>query len=93
MKVKIIVVFLLVVFSCGCAFAATNEAKTHNFLTEFDITFWQTMPWACFWGYAIGTQINRGGSVDWNTILALSAGISAANGWMQAKKVVGQTHN
>ena len=64
--------------------AETNEAKSVNFWQEFDITFWQTFPFATFWCYTIGLQF---GPINWNNVLALSALISAGNAYFHARKV------
>jgi hypothetical protein len=50
------------------------------FWTEFDLTFWQTLPFAAFWGYALGGS----------SPVALSAalGCSVANAVFHARRVV-----
>lgn len=65
----------------------TTEAKTTNFLTEFDITFWQTMPFASFWGYVIASQLARGGEVNWLPIVSLAVVVSATNAFFHARRV------
>lgn len=83
-----LIILLIISLFCPPVGAATLEAKVPNFWQEFDITFWQTMPFAAFWGYTIGTQLSHGGAVDWNFILAISAGVSAANAWAHAGKTI-----
>ena len=81
-----LIVFLL----CGAVAASTQEAKTYGFWTEFDIIFWQTAPFAVFWGYAIDTQLSSilsiAGAPHWNTVVASAILISSANAYFHAKR-------
>lgn len=70
----------------GICFAATNEAEKRDFLTEFDITFWQTVPFVTFWGYVIASQLTPG-AINWNIILTGTAAVSAGNAFVYARKV------
>ena len=75
--------------------AATGEATSlsslevrpqANFLTEFDITFWQTLPFAALWSSFIASQLAAGGAVNWSHIGYFSAAVSAVNAALHAKK-------
>lgn len=67
----------------------TLEANRQpNFLQEFDITFWQTLPFASFWGYVVGTQMASGGAVNWNLIFPVVTGVSLLNANLHAKKTI-----
>ncbi|MBI5078522.1 hypothetical protein HZB08_00680 [Candidatus Saganbacteria bacterium] len=65
---------------------ATIEAAAPNFWTEFDITFWQTLPFAAFWGYAVGAQLFPEAAAR-NGILAFAAEASAANAFSHARRI------
>lgn len=82
---KIVCVFLTVVLACGTVFASTDEAL--SFWTQFDITFWQTMPFAVFWGYLIGSQLSRGGEVNMSPAINIALLVSAANAYVHARRV------
>lgn len=58
-----------------------------NFLTEFDITFWQTLPFAALLSYFIDSQLSAGGAVDWGPIAYFSVGASAVNAVLHARKI------
>jgi hypothetical protein len=66
----------------------SGEAKqqTANFLTEFDITFWQTLPFAGLWSYFIASQLAGGGAVNWSHIGYFSVAASTLNAFIHAKK-------
>jgi hypothetical protein len=65
----------------------TQEVRMQaNFLTEFDITFWQTLPFAALWTSLAATQLASGGAVNWNSVLYISAAASAVNAFVHAKK-------
>jgi hypothetical protein len=72
--------------------AQTTEASTHNFWQEFDITFWQTLPFATLGMYFVETQMSNimfpGSEVHWNAIMLFSTIISAGNAFIQAGEVV-----
>jgi len=66
---------------------ATQEVRSQtNFLTEFDITFWQTLPFAALWSSLAASQFTAGGVVNWNGVLCFSAAVSAVNAFAHAKK-------
>ena len=65
----------------------TQEVRTQaNFLTEFDITFWQTLPFAALWSYFVAAQLTPGGVVNWGHVGYFSVGASALNAFVHAKK-------
>jgi hypothetical protein len=93
---KSLAVICLVLLLAGMTPAETEEVSTRNetreatirktaprsWLTEFDITFWQTVPLAVFWSYAVASQTAHGGEINWSPVLNCSALISVANaGW------------
>ena len=76
---------MLLLFFCGSlAFAATGEVK--NILTEFEITFWQTMPFAVFWGYVAASQLSPG-ALNWTPVFAVALAVSAGNAYYHARQV------
>ena len=90
---RLLSVFLILSFAlCSFGLAETLEAKTTNFLTEFDITFFQTAPIMIFWSYIVDSQVSSivslAGAPHWELILGASALISAGNAYLHAKKVV-----
>jgi len=58
-----------------------------NFWTEFDITFWQTAPFAAFWSYVVATQLNRGGGANWDHVAGFAAAVSVGNAFWRANEV------
>jgi len=86
---KIIVAGLILILFIAPVLAATSEAG--SFWTEFDITFWQTAPFAIFWGLVIDQQLSTvlslTGAPHWNTIINFAALVSAGNAYLHAKRV------
>jgi hypothetical protein len=67
--------------------SATQEVRPPaNCLAEFDITFWQTLPFAALWSSFAASQLAAGGVVNWNGALYFSAAASAVNAFIHAKK-------
>lgn len=89
---KTAAVLMLLVMLGSLALATTEASSRLNFPAEFEITFWQTVPFAAFWTYAVATQLARGGMVDSNMILAVTAAISAGNAFVHANKVTASPH-
>ena len=87
---RIVALFLLAILICGPVLAATGEAQGANFWQEFDITFWQTAPFAVFWGYVIRSQFFPG-STDWVPIVNGALVVSLSNAFFHAKKVSGRS--
>lgn len=85
--VRIISLILLIIISCGAAFASTAEVYSRsNFWTEFDVTFWQTLPFAAFWGYVAASQLSRG-AVNWSPVMNFALAVSAGNAFLHARRV------
>ncbi len=81
--------FCLIVVLMSGQVLATQEAQA-NYLQEFDITFWQTLPFAAFWANLIdrqlATTIGLAGAPHWTAILGAAALISAANAAFSAER-------
>lgn len=94
-KPKGIAVILLMALIFTPVFAETIEASSvHNFWQEFDITFWQTLPFATFWGHFIDRQLSAlmfpGSTAHWNAIFAFATVVSAGNAFLHARRVVNE---
>jgi len=79
---KAAIVLLAVCLAVTPVLAQTTEARS-GFLTEFDITFWQTLPFAALWSSLAAAQF---GAVNWTGVMAFSVGASAANALVHAKR-------
>jgi len=70
----------------------TAEGHVFNFWQEFDITFFQTLPFATFWGYVLDQQFSNlmslGSQPHWNGVFAFATVVSVGNAWIQANRVV-----
>jgi hypothetical protein len=64
------------------------ETKEAYFLQTFDITFWQTLPFAAFWGHFVDRQLFPAAGVHWDIIMVCATVISAGNAALHARKVV-----
>lgn len=71
---------------------ATPETKAVNFLQEFDITFWQTMPFGLMWGYFIDQQLSNAfnwpEAPHWIPVLSFSTILSLLNAYQHAQVVI-----
>ena len=71
-----------------------SQANPHNYYQEFDITFWQTLPFATFWGHFIDSQVSNylfpGTSPHWDVIVTFATVVSASNAYFHARKTVNQ---
>jgi len=87
--ISIIVSVLLVATPC---LAGTGEATASNYWQEFDITFWQTLPFATLFGYFIDRQLSTlmfpGSAVHWQAVLPFAVAVSAGNALINAHKKV-----
>ena len=84
MKIRIAALLLALLVVVSPVFGdVTAEAKAPNFWHEFDITFWQTAPFAVFWTCLVGSQL---GPVNWTNALGFAALVSAGNAYLHAKK-------
>jgi hypothetical protein len=81
---KFAVCLLILALALTPALAATTEAA--DFPTEFDITFWQTLPFAAFWCYLAAAQFSP--VVEWQYVFPLAAAVSAVNAGVHARKTV-----
>ncbi|MFC1510896.1 hypothetical protein ACFL5U_00715 [Candidatus Margulisiibacteriota bacterium] len=91
MKLVIVVLVSLLIFTP--VLAETAEVQpVHNFMQEFDLTFWQTLPWAALWSHfaerQIKAQTNPGSSADWQVIFSVATVTSAANAFFHARHVM-----
>jgi hypothetical protein len=87
-----VVLFLTPVFAETLeASIITDEAGSVNFWQEADITFWQTLPFATFWGFLIDGSLSGllsvSGAPHWAAIVSVAAIISAGNAVSHARKV------
>lgn len=85
LSMRLAAVLMILCLLAAPILAETAQAHKLNYWQEFDITFWQTLPFAAFWGYAINTQLAGGGAVNWNAILAAAAAVSAVNANLHAR--------
>ena len=81
---RIISCILILLFILTPVFAQTQP----NFWSEFDIVFWQTLPFAVFWGYAVANQAAGGGAINWSPVLNIALAVSAGNAFLHARKAV-----
>jgi len=89
---KIIVVFLAVLLIITPVFGQTLEAQPKNHLQELDITFWQTLPFATLWCYALDSGLSSimslSGAPHWDVILVFATLVSAGNAMLHSQKVM-----
>ena len=82
----------MVTFLLTPVFAQASESN--KFWQEFDITFWQTLPFATLWGYFIDRQLSSlilpGSAAHWQAILPFAAFVSAGNAFIHARKVMNE---
>jgi hypothetical protein len=87
-------VLLLAILAVTPAGAATLEAQAQapNFLQEVDITFWQTLPFAVFWGHFLDRQVSAylypGSAAHWTVIMTFAGVVSFGNALYNANRVV-----
>ena len=96
-KIAFVLIAILAISQCFAqtlesVSITTPEAKTINFLQEFDITFWQTMPFGLIWGYFIDQQLtsafNWPDAPHWAPILSFSTIASLLNAYRHSQKVI-----
>ena len=67
-------------------------ATKHNYLQELDITFWQTLPFAAFWGHFIDKQLSHylsvSGAPHWGVILSFATIVSMGNASIHSRRVI-----
>jgi hypothetical protein len=85
---KITLMLLLAALICTPGFAETVEAS--SYWQEFDITFWQTFPFATIFGYIVDRQLAvltfPGQAVHWGAVFPFAAAISAANAFLHTRR-------
>jgi len=89
---KWLVLLLSVALLISPVAAETVEAHASlSFWQQFDITFWQTAPFATLWVYLADSQLSRlmypGADPHWNAILLFSGIISVGNAFIHASEV------
>jgi hypothetical protein len=86
---KRLVWLLLLLVAAGPVLAVTGsvEATGRSFWTEFDLAFWQTLPFATFWSYAVATQIAQGGALNWSPVMNAALLFSLGNAVIHARQV------
>lgn len=67
---------------------ATPEVRKLDYWQEFDLTFWQSLPFAFLWGHIFERQIKPSTAANWNAIGVFAVSISAWNAFMQARRVM-----
>ncbi|MBN2057850.1 MAG: hypothetical protein JW782_03535 [Candidatus Saganbacteria bacterium] len=76
------------------ATAVSSEAGQVNFLQEFDITFWQTLPFAALWSSFAERRLSEmlfpGQGMRWQAVALSTLIISTANAWLHASQVVSE---
>ncbi|MBN3033016.1 MAG: hypothetical protein JW873_02865 [Candidatus Saganbacteria bacterium] len=91
---KAILGLLIVMLALAPALAAAAEVASPltaeagyqaNFMTEFDITFWQTLPFAAFWSYLAAAQFSP--ASGWQIALPAAVAVSAVNAGLHARKM------
>ena len=92
---RVITLCLILLLIATPIFAETLEVSSvHNFYQEFDITFWQTLPFAAFWGHFLDSQLSNfmfpGASPHWEVIVAFATIVSAGNAIIHARHVVNE---
>lgn len=87
MKGAAVVLLLIMAVTPVLAQAATAEAGGRGFAAEFDLTFWQTLPFATFWSYAVANQLAHGGALNWSPVMNAALLVSVANAVIHARNV------
>jgi hypothetical protein len=89
-----VVILLLCLILQNSIYAETLEASS-KFHQQFDITFWQTMPFATLWGYFIDRQLSNfmypGSAAHWQVIIPFAVAVSATNAALHAQRVTKNT--
>ena len=96
---KAIGILLMISLVMTPAFSLTGEASslanpestTARFHQQFDIVFWQTLPFAALWGHFIDRQLSSfmypGSAAHWEVIVPFAIAVSAANAFLHARRV------
>ncbi len=67
---------------------AAPKAIKLDYWQEFDLTFWQSLPFAFLWGHIFERQIKPSTAANWNAIGVFAVSISAWNAFMHARRVM-----
>ena len=77
---------------CLIATPACASSQSDRFWQEFDITFWQTLPFASLMGYFVDRQLSSimfaGTPAHWQAIIPFTIAVSAGNAFIHAGKTV-----
>ena len=100
---RLVSFFLILSLLIGPALAVTDEAcpvpfgtgaRVLNYGQEVDITFWQTLPFAVFWGHFVERQmcacILPGSAPHWSALDLFAAAVSLGNALVHSRKVMSQ---
>lgn len=75
--------------------AVTVEASApyqYNFWTEFDITFWQTLPFATLWTAVLERNVYNifvpAATTRWELVLPVAVALSVGNAYFHSKAVM-----
>lgn len=92
MKNKLSVSLIILSLLAGQVIGQTGEARGLNYGQEVDITFWQTLPFAVFWGHLIERQISAlilpGSPAHWNAIALFAVTVSLGNALVRSRNIV-----
>lgn len=74
-------------------FAQTTEVTSDkDYWQEFDMTFWQTLPFAIFWTHVLDVQFSnyilKTTEPHWGVVSLLAVGLSALNASFNANQVM-----
>ncbi|MFA6548845.1 MAG: hypothetical protein WCT39_02805 [Candidatus Margulisiibacteriota bacterium] len=81
---RIVALFLVFILLFSPSLAETKEA----YWQTFDITFWQTLPFATFWSHFVDRQLFPGLGVHWDLIMVCATAISIGNAALHTQKVM-----
>ncbi len=84
-----LIILLIAILAVSPVLAETVEAK--SYLHEFDITFWQTFPFAMFWGYLADRQLSNyllgKNEMHGEFIVSFAVVVSGLNAYFNTKRV------
>jgi hypothetical protein len=95
MRLRSVLILLILSLLAAPLCAETLEAGSADhaalFRQEFDIIFWQTLPFAALWGCLLERQVSLsllgGGPTRWGPVLTVAVLVSAGNAALHARKV------
>lgn len=87
-----LIALLIIILAVSPVLAETSEAR--SFLHDFDITFWQTFPFAMFWGYLADRQLSNyvlgKNEMHGELIISFAAVVSGLNAYFNTKRVAAE---